>query len=199
MEIIQSLFFYIIAGIALLSALCVVFAPKIIYSAIALVATFLAIAGIFILLNADFVGLAQVMIYGVGVAIVLIFAIMLTSQKEEKNLWIAFAPRTLFALMFSFLLFVGICFASTKGFTALSEKSDSFYIKQPRSEIVKVLEEEGTSKALGKSIFTVNILAFEILSILLLAAILGSVVLARKDGETLKNPTTITTEEQEEI
>lgn len=190
MDIIYTLFFVIISGVLLLSALGVVLFRSIIYSAVSLIVTFLSVAGIFILLNADFVAISQIIIYGVGITIVLIFAIMLTSKESDVKLWIAFAPRTLFALMISGAIFLGISAAVTNGFSKFSEDTGIFNIQKQNIETVRLIKEEGTSGIIGKALFTKYILPFEVLSILLLAAILGSVVLARKDKDNLVNPTT---------
>lgn len=190
MDVIYTLFFLIISGVLILSALGVVLFRNIVYSAVSLIVTFLSVAGIFILLNADFVAISQVIIYGVGITIVLIFAIMLTGKEEDKKLWIAVAPRTLFALMISGAIFLGISAAVTNGFTKFSGQTGIFAVKQPGIAALKTISEEGTAGIIGKALFTKYLLPFEILSLLLLAAILGSVVIARKDNDRLINPTT---------
>ena len=190
MEIIHSLFFYAIAGVIILSALGVVFMPKIIYSALSMVIGFIAIAGLFILLNADFVGISQVMIYAVGITIIIIFAIMLTGEKHERKLWIAFAPRAILSMGFAFALFLIISAAVTANFTHLSENTGIFSIQTPPPQTIETLKSEGTAKLIGNGIFTRYVLPFELLSLLLLAVILGAAVIAKKDSELLLNPTT---------
>jgi NADH:ubiquinone oxidoreductase subunit 6 (subunit J) len=190
MEIISSIFFYIIAGVALLSALAVVFMPGIVYSAVSLIVTFLSVAGIFILLNADFVGVSQIIIYGVGVTIVLLFAIMLTGKKSDEKLWIAFAPRTLISMAAAFVLFLTVSLSVTGGLRYFSEDTGYFKIIRPDIQTIEKVSQEGYTPAIGKGLFTKYVLPFEVLSLLLLAAILGAVVLARKDDEKLQNPTT---------
>lgn len=196
MDIIYTLFFLIISFVLIISGLGVIFSKSIIHSAVSLIVTFLSIAGIFILLNADFVAISQIIIYGVGITIVLIFAIMLTSKESDIKLWIAKAPRTLFALIISAAVFLGISYAVTNGFTKLSEKTGIFNIKLPGAEVIKVLRQEGTSGVIGKALFTRYVLPFEVLSLLLLAAILGAVVIAKKDGDRLLNPTTYDTQSE---
>jgi NADH:ubiquinone oxidoreductase subunit 6 (subunit J) len=188
MDVIHTLFFLIIAGVLILSALAVVLSRSIVYSAISLIVTFLSVAGIFVLLNADFVAISQIIIYGVGITIVLLFAIMLTSKQSDIKLWIAIAPRSLFALAISGCIFLGISFAVTNGFTQFTEQTKIFNIAAPTIETVKTIQEEGTSVIIGKSLFTKYILPFEVLSLLLLAAIIGAVVVARKDNDNLNNP-----------
>jgi len=190
MDIIYTLFFLIISLVLMVSALGVIVSRSIVYSAVSLIVTFLSVAGIFVLLNADFVAISQIIIYGVGITIVLIFAIMLTSKESDINLWIAKAPRTLFALLISGCIFLGISFAVTNGFKQLSEKTGIFNVQAQNIEVVKTIKAEGTAGIIGKALFTKYILPFEVLSLLLLAAILGAVVIARKDEDNLVNPTT---------
>ncbi|OGI17623.1 MAG: hypothetical protein A2287_01030 [Candidatus Melainabacteria bacterium RIFOXYA12_FULL_32_12] len=190
MDIIYTLFFLIISLVLMVSALGVIFSRSIVYSAVSLIVTFLSVAGIFVLLNADFVAISQIIIYGVGITIVLIFAIMLTSKESDIKLWIVKAPRTLFALLISGCIFLGISFAITNGFKQFSEKTGIFNVQAQNIEAVKTIKAEGTAGIIGKALFTKYILPFEVLSLLLLAAILGAVVIARKDEDNLVNPTT---------
>lgn len=181
MNIINLIFFLIISAIVIISALGVIISKSIINSAISLIATFLSIAGIFILLNADFVAVSQIIIYGVGITIVMIFAIMLTSQQANEKLWIAKAPRTLFALLITFFLFLTVSYSI---FTS------KFNIKPPSPQVVETIKKEGTTGIIGQALFTKYVLPFEVLSLLLLATILGAVVVAKKDKDILVNPTT---------
>ncbi len=173
-DIIYSSFFYIIAGVLLLSALCVVFLPKIVYSAVAMIVAFLSVAGIFVLLNADFVAVSQVIIYAVGITIVMIFAIMLTGTQEDKKLWLAIKFRSLPAIGAAGVLFTAILASS---FFA------DFALKQPSQEVIQRLQTEGTTPTIGKALLTTYVVPFEVLSLLLLAAITGAVVIAVKNKE----------------
>ena len=195
MDIIYNLFFYAIAFVLVIAALGVVFLPRIVYSAVSMILAFISVAGIFVLLNADFVAISQIMIYAVGITIIMIFAIMLTGRVSEKKLWIAFAPRTLFAFAIAGVFFVTILFTVTNGFKSLARESSIFSTTLPSIEIIETLQTEGTTGIIGKALFTKYVLPFEILSLLLLAAILGAVVMAKKDRDNLINPTTKLIEE----
>lgn len=190
MDIIYTLFFLIISLVLIVSALGVVFAKSIVYSAVSLIVTFLSVAGIFILLNADFVGISQIIIYAVGITIVLLFAIMFTGKKSDEKLWVAIKPRTLFAMLIAFSLVLTIAFAVTDGFKKTAEDTGFFNIKPPAIETVEKLKKDGTTLIIGKALLTRYVLPFEILSLLLLAAIFGASVLARKSKDNLINPTT---------
>lgn len=182
MEVINFLIFLALSGVIILSALAVLFSPKIVYSVIGAVVCFLGVAGIFLQLNADFVGISQIVIYGVGISILFIFAIMLTSQEEEKNLWIALKPRLFVALLSVGLLFTLIVFCITGG----GKKFDNagvFNIVDVEKSHIEFLKKEGTTNLIGQRLFTDYVLPFEILSLLLLAGIVGAGVLAGKDDE----------------
>ncbi len=174
-DLIYSFFFFVIAGVLLLSALCVVFLPKIVYSAVAMILAFLSVAGIFVLLNADFVAVSQIIIYAVGITIVMIFAIMLTGTREDRNLWLATKFRSLFALGAAGVLFLAILASSI---------FEAFAIKDPSAEVIQRLQAEGTTSTIGNALLTTYVLPFEILSLLLLAAIVGAVVIAVKNKES---------------
>lgn len=173
-NVIYSLFFFLIAGVLLVSALGMVFLPRIVYSAIAMILTFLSVAGIFVLLNADFVAVSQVIIYAVGITIVMIFAIMLTGTTEDKKLWIAAKFRTLFAVGAAGLFFLAIVISSIYG---------KFAVQTPFEDVIQKLQTEGTVATIGNALLTTYALPFEILSLLLLAAMVGAVFIAGKDKE----------------
>lgn len=173
-DIIYSVFFFIIAGVLLVSALGMVFLPRIVYSAVSMILAFLSVAGIFVLLNADFVAVSQIIIYAVGITIVMIFAIMLTATDEDKKLWVAAKFRTLFAFGAAGLFFIGIVAASI--FTV-------FPLQVPFETVIQKLQTEGTAGTIGNSLLTTYVLPFEILSLLLLAAMVGAIFIAGKDRE----------------
>src|SRR5688500_18566554 len=86
-ELIEPLVFYGAAGVVVLGALAVVFLPRIIHAALSLVLFFIGVAGNFILLHAEFVAAAQVIIYAGAITVLVLFAVMLTqgSQSPESN------------------------------------------------------------------------------------------------------------------
>ncbi len=189
MDIIYAGFFWIIAFVLLTSALGVIFFKRIVHSAVSLIVTFLSVSGVFFMLNADFAGISQIIIYAVGIAILIIFAIMLTNREVDKKLWIAFAPRTLFSAAISGCFFLLLMFGITNGFKQFGNESGVFKVK-PSAEASYVIKTEGTAPIIGRQLLTKYVLPFELVSLLLLAVILGSVVIARKDGDVLANPTT---------
>lgn len=179
MEILNFIIFIILAGLILLSALVAVFAKNIVYSILAAVICFMSIAGIFFTLNADFIGIAQIFVYGVGVSILLAFAIMFTAKEQEKNLYLANPSRILIGFVFVLALFLSInCFVAPNLFKS---NKGIFLIKQPSQSQIELLHNSGTARIIGKRLFCDYVLPFELLSILLLAGIVGAGYLAGKE------------------
>ncbi|MEI7473341.1 MAG: NADH-quinone oxidoreductase subunit J [bacterium] len=185
---VYSAAFYFIAFFTVISALGVIVSRRIIYSAMSLVACFFSIAGIYFLLGADFAGVSQIIIYSVGLTIVLLFAIMMTARASDEKLWIAFVPRSLIGFMSAGLMFLVLFFSITTGFSSLKRTPDNIVLKQRSPQTLAVVKEEGTAGIIGSQLFSKYLLPFEILSVLLLAAILGAVVIATKDDQLLENP-----------
>src|SRR5687767_5904741 len=86
-ESIEPLIFYLAAALVVVGALAVVFMPRIIHAALCLVAFFIGVGAIFILLHAEFVAVAQIIIYAGAITVLVLFAVMLTqgSQSPESN------------------------------------------------------------------------------------------------------------------
>src|SRR5947209_19075638 len=81
-----AIFFYMLAGVVVLSALGVALAPNILYSAFALLGTLGGVAGLYLFLGADFVGIAQLLIYVGGILVLILFAVLLTNKIGEVNI-----------------------------------------------------------------------------------------------------------------
>jgi NADH-quinone oxidoreductase subunit J len=155
--------FWILAGLTALAAVFVVTTRNVVHSALGLAAALVGSAGIFILFGAEFVGLAQILIYVGAVVILFLFGIMLTSSTPGQTVvdndqrWLA----ALVALGVFAVLAAGILAAFGRRRLDLEV---AFPIRQ-----------------LGSALFTKWILPFEAVSILLLAALVGAIVLARRD------------------
>lgn len=154
--------FYLMAAITILSALGVVLARHVVYAAVFLVASFGGVAGLFVLLNADFLAAVQVLIYAGAIAILIIFAIMLTQYSPRgsppnEQKW----PAFILAAALLVVLLVGL------GQTLW-----------PLSSLAPL---ETTTEALGRLLLNEYVLPFEVVSVLLLAAIIGAIIISRED------------------
>jgi NAD(P)H-quinone oxidoreductase subunit 6 len=163
---VQFVSFVILSVMMLASALGVVLLGNIVYSAFLLGGVFISMAGIYILLNADFVSAAQVLIYVGAVNVLILFAIMLVNKREDfvptKNSWI------------SKLLTALVC----AGLFALLSAVAVVTPWQPPTEVATG---DGSLVPLAKHFFTDFLLPFELASVLLLMAMIGAIVLARRE------------------
>jgi NADH-quinone oxidoreductase subunit J len=154
--------FYIAATVTLGGGLGVVMGRNIVYSAFALLASLLGVAGIFLIAYAQFLALVQVLIYGGAVIIVILFALMLTRVDEFQHL--TEHRQWPVAALISGAVFVLIV-AGVLG-TA-----------------VRTTERQGVSfEAVGTDLFVRWAIPFEIASLVLLVALIGAVVLVRNTG-----------------
>lgn len=143
---------------ALVSALGAVTSRSVIYSALFLLGALVAVAGFFILLLAEFLGLAQLLLYGGTIVVLIFFVLMLTRQEERErvdNPWRWGAAATTFGFFALYTLAI-------------------LTTPWPAAEAKRVRIE-----ALGESLFTDWILPFEIASVLLLVALIGAIIIAR--------------------
>jgi NADH-quinone oxidoreductase subunit J len=158
-----DIIFYIFAILTVVSAGIVVFSKNIIYSAFSLLVTFFTVAGIYVLLNADFIAITQLLIYVGGILVLMLFGVMLTTNATNVELntqTLKALPATIVVAIVSALLVS----------TVISTKWQS-------NESAPM---ETTVKGLGELLLTKYLLPFEIASIVLLVAIVGAAFLARR-------------------
>lgn len=155
--------FWILSLVILVSGLMVVSLKNLFHCALFLVLSLLSVAGIFVMLDAEFLAAAQVLIYVGAVAILIIFAVMLTSKlaknpiaQSNKHGWPAFLVCLVFAFSAVILIY------NTQVWR---------YTQQPLPE--------NNSLEIGRYLLTTYMIPFEVVSILLLAAMVGVIVLVR--------------------
>ncbi len=165
-EGVQIVSFGILATMVIVAALGVVLLSNIVYSAFLLGGVFISIAGLYILLNADFVAAAQVLIYVGAVNVLILFAIMLVNKREE------FAPmvRRWIRNLATGLVCVGLFVLL--GAMVLSQR---WAIATGVTPVVNSVQE------IAKHFFSDFLLPFELASVLLLMAMIGAIILARRD------------------
>jgi NADH-quinone oxidoreductase subunit J len=165
-----SLAFFIMAFLIIASAIFVVSSKNIFHSAIFLILALFGVAGLFVLLQAPFLAAAQVLIYVGAISVLMIFAVMLTSRIADATLRHTNEQVGVGLLISSGLLAV-ILYALYK--TPFTESA--------------LPPGEGAGMTLGKLSLTKYVLPFEVVSVLLLAALIGAVVIARRDAKTGTN------------
>lgn len=159
--------FYVLASIAVLSALMVIWSRNVVHSAIYLVLTFLCVAGIYVLLRAEFVAAVQVLVYAGGIVVLFLFVIMLV------NLGARVGPRVRVHATVSAL--VGVAATGLLVYVAASGGLvTSFNVP------VDLSAQGGNLQQVGWSLYRDYLLPFEIASVLLLVAMIGAIVLARQ-------------------
>ena len=165
-EITQLIVFGVLATAVVVGALGVVMLPNIVYSAFLLGGVFLSVAGLYLMLNASFIAAAQILIYVGAVNVLILFAIMLVNKKEAMGASPGIGLRRVLSTgvclgLFALLLRVALSTPwATPGPAAIGEDA-----------VIR----------LGEHFFSDYLLPFELASVLLLMAMIGAIVLARRD------------------
>jgi NADH-quinone oxidoreductase subunit J len=134
---------------------------------VSLAVTFLSLAGLYVLLNAEFVAFVQVLIYAGAISILMIFGIMMTKhESEETELK---RPLHNWLLGIGIVAFFGILF---------------FAIQNTSFPAPTAFDPgENNTEAIGTQIFTAHVIPFELMSVLLTVAFIGAIVLAKREEE----------------
>src|SRR5262245_25608232 len=154
--------FFILALFTLASAFCAMSLPNLVHCALCLALSFLGVAGLFLHLNAGFVAFAQILVYVGAVAILIVFAILLTRNAEKRA-----GTNLLFSIPLSIV--VGVILLNAAFSTHLTV-ADNFAAAPPVRE-------------LGRALMTTQLVPLELIGVLLTVALLGAVVLALPDHE----------------
>jgi NADH-quinone oxidoreductase subunit J len=163
--------FYVFALITVCSAFIVVFSKNIIYAAFSLLFTFFGVAGLYVLLRADFLAVAQVLIYVGGILVLLLFGVMLTNKVINVELKTG-TIHTIPALILVAIVagtFAGLFYSTWRGTAAPSSTLQS------------------TTTSLGELLMTGYLLPFEVASVILLVALIGAAKMARRSRKSVEN------------
>lgn len=161
----EQLTFYALGLLAIVGALVTIFARNAMYSVLALVTTFFAIAGIYLQLNAEFVAVVHIIVYAGAIMVLFLFVVMMLNLNTipifHNN-----RPIRLLASLLGIVI-AGILIYATS-ITELPAESTS-------------AATPGTVKVLGKMLFNEYLLPFELTSVLLIATMVGVIVLTKKE------------------
>lgn len=160
----QNVFFAIIAAAMLVSAVRVVTTKNVVHAALYLVIVLAGVAAQFLLLGAEFVGITQILVYLGAIVVLFLFGIMLTRARLGEDDSVR-TERRLMASLVGVLLFVVMAFALVKDF-------EDTHVD---------IAEPSTTAQVSDSIFSQYLIPFEAVGMLLLAALIGAIVVARKD------------------
>jgi NADH-quinone oxidoreductase subunit J len=163
MSVVQVVFL-VLAVAAVGAAVGVVTSKNIFYSALLLIACLFAVAGFYILLEASFLAAVQVLIYVGAIAVLIIFAVMLTERMMSKTAsarneqwWVA--------------LLVAIVLAAVMLYVVINASWQTSEAAPPADAVA----------ALGRTLLSTYVLPFEVASIILLMALIGSIIIAREE------------------
>ncbi|MCQ6561914.1 NADH-quinone oxidoreductase subunit J [Paenibacillus mendelii] len=159
--------FFVFSVIIISGAVLMVSFTKVVHMVVSLAAVFIGVAGMFVLLNAEFLAFVQVLIYAGAVSILMIFGIMMTKHQDveaEKGRSWHEALAAVGALALFGLLFYAI-------------RETEFPVAQPFQPA------QDNALEIGKLLFTGYVVPFELVSVLLTVAFIGAIVLAKKEAE----------------
>lgn len=165
-EGVQLVSFGLLAVMMLAAALGVVLIPNIVYSAFLLGGVFISMSGLYFLLNADFVATAQILIYVGAVNVLILFAIMLVNKRED----FAPVPQAWIRRSATAVVCVGL-------FALLG----TMILSTPWVLSTQVAAGDASIVTIGKHFFSDYLLPFELASVLLLIALIGAIILARRE------------------
>ena len=157
--------FWIIVGITIGSAFMVVQSKSLLYSAYALLFTFIGVSGLYVFRWADFLAVVQIVVYVGGILVLIIFGIMLTNKITSVNISHTSMQKSAGAI-------VVFCFVALLGYMILNTP----WIVLPNAEPVD------TTRAIGRLLLMDYLLPFEAVSLLLLGALIGATTLSRKEN-----------------
>jgi NADH-quinone oxidoreductase subunit J len=166
----EMIAFAALAFVAILGGIIMLNVKKVMHMMVALVFTFLSIAGIYVLLHAEFVAVVQVLIYSGAVTIIMIFGIMLTKHNDEQEHRGSSLKRL--GILASVILFGFVMYMVIQDFPVLEQATS--------------LQEKNTEQ-IGILIYSHYVIPFELTSVLLLVALVGAIILTRKDDDKEEN------------
>lgn len=155
--------FYLLAALLVAASLLVVLQRNVVHSAMALVAALFLIAIFFFTLHAPLIGVLQVLVYAGAIMVLFLFVIMLLSPTAvEQRRWWSLGGAAAFFLAVTLIAFISV--------------------EPPAADPVPAPELFGSPEMVGRSLFTDFLLPFEIVAVLLLVAMIGALVLAKREG-----------------
>ncbi len=165
--------FYCLAAVALAGAVGVIAFRRPVHAALSLLGTFLAVAGVFVLMQAEFLAAVQVLVYAGGIMVLFLFVIMLVKARdipEEPQYMRRLVPAAvILGALLAALVGVGVWAA------AAGAPADSDALRLVAGSPL------GNTEAVGWSLYRDYLLPFEVVSIVLLVAMIGAIVMGRKE------------------
>jgi NADH-quinone oxidoreductase subunit J len=167
---VETALFIVLAVVTVITAILVIVQRNPVASAIYLIITLFSLAGIYLLLNAQFIAVIQVLVYAGAIMVLFLFVIMLLNLEREKKIITRHRMQKVFGVFLGIILLaqIGMVFNSV-----LLEGSKGTF---PPEKVAAL----GNTQVVARLLFTDYLLPFEITSVLLLVAIIGAIVLAKR-------------------
>jgi NADH-quinone oxidoreductase subunit J len=165
----ELIIFFIVAIAAIVSAIAMVTRRNPLKSVLLLIVNFFCIAIVYLLLHAQFIAVIQVIVYAGAIMVLFLFVIMLLNLDDETAEQKKITPRSVIAYVLSAAILIEILITLGLPFAGSSQIIN-------HEKAIEI----GTVESIGRSLFTQYLFPFEITSALLLAAIIGVIVLAKK-------------------
>ncbi|NLC06685.1 MAG: NADH-quinone oxidoreductase subunit J [Syntrophomonadaceae bacterium] len=159
---VSTIVFWIIAAVVLGSAISVVTAQNLVHAALFMVLTFFGVSGLYVLLEADFLAVVQILIYVGAIAVLIVFGVMLTQRKGMEETNVSSSHKWVTGILVTILM-VGFAYAVTRTPWQVSDHAAP----------------ESTVGLIGELMLTRFVIPFEIVGILLLVAVLGAIILTK--------------------
>lgn len=160
---IQTVLFWLFSILGIAGGVGLIFNKNPIYAALSLILNFFSIAGLYLSLNAEFIAAIQILVYAGAIMVLFLFVIMLLNLKDEHGVYSFDARRGI-----AFILGIAFIAEMLFVFRGFSDKS-------PNSSFTY-----GNVEAVGEKLMTDFLFPFEMISVVLLAALIGAIVVARK-------------------
>lgn len=161
----EIIIFFVFALSIICGGVCMLYFHKIVHMVACMMVSFLGLAGIYVLLEAEFVAFVQVLVYAGAISILVLFGIMMTKHDKQDEVYVNKRKKIL-AFSGCFMLF-SILFVSIQEVEFIPARNVSLI--------------QNNTFQLGKQLFTEHVLSFELLSVVLMGAFIGAIVLTKKE------------------
>lgn len=166
-DILKSLIFYGFAGVTIFFAVLSILSVRILYALLCAVCVFFATAGLYFLLGAEYNAVIQIALYGLAIPILFVLAIMFTSDKLDKKIYLTLKPRLFFSFLSIGILFLSLIYLIA---TSLNLNSNLAWIMEKQTMYINKYQ---MFNALSDGFFVNYVFAFELFSVLLLIVVVG--------------------------
>ncbi|WP_246047349.1 NADH-quinone oxidoreductase subunit J family protein [Leptospira ognonensis] len=183
----EGFLFILFSLICIGTAISVIFQKNPVFSAVSLVFTFFSLAGIYGIMGALFIATMQVLVYAGAIMVLVVFVLMLLSQRAESlSKFLNHPIKVFFLAVFAFSFFFALQSALNTGSPYSAAEGKGYTTKETQKQYqypitgTTTVSTEGNVAAVGAATYLEYVLPFELISLLLLIAVIGAVILAKR-------------------